>query len=155
MSHVMRYTKFLLILIVVVLAGYVFVNYYSFIFSRRVVGTIEKVERVQLNVALMTSSGEKAQKLNNEMFSFAVAIRQTDGEIVTASATDRQWAVAQPGQCAVAIYYPYAPWHVYKQSTYYDAKLEKLSDCGNAPPPTLAPTTTLPSTGPTLPNLGH
>lgn len=129
MSHVSRYLKFLLIVIVVCLLGYFFVAYYSFIFSRKVVGKIEKVEKVQLNVALMTSAGTAAQKLNNEMYSFAVAIRQADGEIVTSSATDRQWAVAQPGQCAVAIYYPFPPWQLYKTSTYYGAKLEKLYDC--------------------------
>jgi hypothetical protein len=129
MSHVSRYLKFLLIVIVVCLLGYFFIAYYSFIFSRKVVGKIEKVEKVQLNVALMTSSGTAAQKLNNEMYSFAVAIRQADGEIVTSSATDRQWAVAQPGQCAVAIYYPFPPWQLYKTSTYYGAKLEKLYDC--------------------------
>lgn len=129
MSHVSRYLKFLLIVIVVCLLGYFFVTYYSFIFSRKVVGKIEKVEKVQLNVALMTSAGTAAQKLNNEMYSFAVAIRQADGEIVTSSATDRQWAVAQPGQCAVAIYYPFPPWQLYKTSTYYGAKLEKLYDC--------------------------
>ena len=129
MSHVSRYLKFLLIVIVVCLLGYFFVAYYSFIFSRKVVGKIEKVEKVQLNVALMTSAGTAAQKLNNEMYSFAVAIRQADGEIVTSSATDRQWAVAQPGQCAVAIYYPFPPWQLYKTSTYYGATLEKLYDC--------------------------
>ena len=129
MSHVSRYLKFLLIVIVVCLLGYFFVAYYSFIFSRKVVGKIEKVEKVQLNVALMTSAGTAAQKLNNEMYSFAVAIRQADGEIVTSSATDRQWAVAQPGQCAVSIYYPFPPWQLYKTSTYYGAKLEKLYDC--------------------------
>lgn len=149
MSHVFRYLKFLLIVIVVCLIGYFFVAYYSFIFSRKVVGKIEKVEKVQLNVALMTSSGASAQKLNNEMYSFAVAIRQDDGEIVTSSATDRQWAVAQSGQCAVAIYYPFPPWQLYKTSTYYGAKLEKLYDCGSTTPATVE----TPAASPALPAL--
>jgi hypothetical protein len=129
MLYVWRSLKVLLIAALLAVVGYFFVAYYSFIFSRKVVGKIVKVEKVQLNVALMTSSGSAAQKLNNEMYSFAVAIRQNDGEIVTSSATDRQWAVAEPGQCAIAIYYPYPPWQLYKMSTYYGAKLEKLYDC--------------------------
>lgn len=128
-ATIAHYFKFLVILLVLAGLGYFFIAYYSFIFSRKVVGKIEKVEKVQLNVALMTSAGEKAQKLNNEMYSFAVAIKTDSGEIVTASATDRQWAVAQPGQCAIAIFYPYPPWQLYKTSTYYGAKLEKLYDC--------------------------
>ncbi len=111
-----------------ILAGFVVINFYSFIFSRRVIGVIEKVERVQLNVSLMQSPGNPAQ-INPALYSFAVAIREKSGEIVTASAEDRQWAVAQAGQCAEAVYYPYPPWRLDKANTYFGARLEKLFDC--------------------------
>lgn len=125
----MKSVKLILVGLILVGIGSIFVKYYSFIFSRRVVGTIEKIERVQLNVALMQTTGAPNEKLNSELYSFAVAIKQADGEIVTASAEDRQWAVAQQGQCAEAVYYPYPPWKFEKANTYFGARLEKLTEC--------------------------
>jgi len=104
-----------------------FINYYSFIFSRKVKGTIVKVERIEMNMAVMQA--DPNMQLNPRLHSFAVAIREDSGEIVTASAEDRQWAVAQEGQCAEAVYYPYPPWKLDKANTYFGARLEKLMDC--------------------------
>jgi hypothetical protein len=111
----------------IVLLGIFFTNYYSFIFSRKVKGVIVKVERVEINVALMQTTG--TDTVNPKLYSFAVAIKEDSGEIVTASAEDRQWAVAQEGQCAEAVYYPYPPWKLDKANTYYGARLDKLMDC--------------------------
>lgn len=122
-----KYITSLLILVILLGAGYIFVHFYSYIFSRKVIGVIEKVEKIQLDVALMQTDSN--QKLNPQLFSFAVAIKEASGEIVTASAEDRQWAVAQSGQCAEAVYYPYPPWRLDKANTYFGARLEKLSDC--------------------------
>lgn len=108
------------------LAGYGFVSYYPFIFSRRVVGVLLSVDRVQLNVSLMQSGGDK---VDPTLFSFAVAIREDSGEIITASAEDRQWAAAQRGLCAEATYYPYPPWKVMKSGTYFNARLDRLFEC--------------------------
>ena len=120
------------VLVFLLLGAIVFVKYYSFIFSRRVKGVIVKVERVQLEVTLMQA---QPGPVNPQLYSFAVAIKEASGEIVTASAEDRQWAVAQEGQCAEAVYYPYPPWKFDKANTYFGARLEKLSDCqGQAPP---------------------
>jgi hypothetical protein len=127
----MKFIKSVLITLVIAIclgfAGFVFVNFYSIIFSRHVTGIIIRVERVDVNVALMQAA--PGEKLNPELYSFAVAIKQTDGEIVTASAEDRQWSVAQAGQCAEAVYYPYPPWRFDKANTYYGARLEKLYEC--------------------------
>ena len=106
---------------------YSFVHFYPYIFSRKVVGVIENIERIQINVSLMQTN--QVDQINPQLFSFAVAIKEKNGEIVTASAEDRQWAVAKQGQCAEAIYYPYPPWKLDKANTYYGARLEKLSDC--------------------------
>lgn len=127
MNAVKQYLKVLVIIAVVLIVAITLVNYYSYIFSRRVVGVIEKVEKVQLNVALMQTSSNEA--LNPQLYSFAVAIKEASGEIVTASAEDRQWAVVQAGQCAEAVFYPYPPWRLDKANTYFGARLEKLSDC--------------------------
>lgn len=109
-----------------VLVGIGFVNYYPFIFSRKVNGVLMSVDRVQLNVSLMQSGGER---VDPTLFSFAVAIREDSGEIVTASAEDRQWAAAQKGFCAEATYYPYPFWKVMKSGTYFNARLDRLYEC--------------------------
>lgn len=122
-----KYIFSVLALLLVVTFGYTFINFYSYIFSRKVVGVIEKVEKIQLDIAMIQT--DPTQKINPQLFSFAVAIKEPSGEIVTASAEDRQWAVAQAGQCAEAIYYPYPLWRLDKANTYFGARLEKLRDC--------------------------
>lgn len=124
----MKYLKVLVVLLVLMGAVYIGINYYGYIFSRSVVGSIVNVERVQLNVALMQSG--PSERLSPELYSFAVAIKdEKSGEIVVASSEDRRWAVAKTGQCAEARYFPYPPWRIDKSGTYYGAKLVKLSDC--------------------------
>lgn len=106
--------------------GYIFVEFYPFIFSRKVSGVLVSVERLQLNVSLMQTS---EQTVNPQLYSFALAIREDSGEIVAASAEDRQWAAATKGNCVEAVFYPYPPWKVMKAGTYYNARLDRLSDC--------------------------
>ena len=122
-------TIFRLFLAVIFLmaATTIFFKYYSYLFSRHVVGIVESVERVQVNISVMQQN--VGDKMNPGLFSFSVAIRLPDGEIVTASAEDRQWAVVQKGICAEATFYPYPPWEVMKGGTYFNARLDKLYDC--------------------------
>lgn len=108
-------------------AAFVFLNYYPYLFSRRVKGVLVSIERVQLNVSLMQGGAEAA--VNPSLFSFAVAIREDNGEIAVASAEDRQWAAAQKGYCVEAVYYPYPPWKVMKSGTYHNARLDSMSEC--------------------------
>ena len=118
--------------------AYIFISFYSYIFSRTVDGPIVAVERVTPPMAIMTGSG---QALNQQVFSFAVGVRdERTGEIVTGSTEDRQWAVASPGQCATAEFFPYPPWDFPKWGTYYNVRLVKLRDC----PPGTAPETPQP-----------
>nr|HRO68422.1 hypothetical protein [Pseudobdellovibrionaceae bacterium] len=56
------------------------------------------------------------------------------GEIVTGPTEDRQWAVAKPGQCAEAEFFPYPPWEFPKWGTYYNVRLLMLRDCDGVPP---------------------
>lgn len=134
MSALKSFLKFGIVFAILIVLGWGFVAFYPYIFSRRVVGVIEKVERVNLNVSLLQTAGNGQEKLNPELYSFAVAIREPSGEIVTASAQDRQWSVAEPGKCAEAVFYPYPPWQLEKASTYYNARLEKLSVCPTTSP---------------------
>lgn len=121
----LRYVSLLVILLV--FGGYVLVAYYPYIFSRRVVGEITGVEKVLPASTYVAVSG---QDPSPDVFSFAVGIRDgKTGEIVTASTEDRQWAVAKPGQCAEAQFFPYPPWDLAAWGTYYNARLLKLMDC--------------------------
>ncbi len=118
------------LLIILGLLGWGFVHFYSYIFSRKVVGVVVDVKQIDTNVAFMPLGGNQQEKLNPALYSaFSVAIKEASGEIVTASAEDRQWAVVHPGNCAEAIYYPYPPWKLDKGGTYFGARLEKLSEC--------------------------
>lgn len=104
------------------------VAYWSVIFSKTIVGEITAVERVELPVALMSVRNN----INEKVFSFAIGIKdQQTGQIYTASSEDRQWAVAQTGQCAEAVYLPYPPWEFTKRGTYFGARLVKLYECPN------------------------
>lgn len=126
MRAVRRFFFGMIILIACVGLGFIFVNFYPYIFSRTVKGVLVSIERIQLNVSLLQSSDEK---VNPSLFSFALAIREDSGEIVAASAEDRQWAAAQKGNCIEAVFYPYPPWQVMKSGTYYNARLDKMSEC--------------------------
>ena len=134
MQSLKRYLRAVLILIILGFMGMGFVEFYPYIFSRKVSGVIESIERVQLNVSLMQMQGAN-ETVDPKLFSFSVAIRQPDGEIVTASAEDRQWAVAQKGLCVTAVLYPYPFWKVMKAGTYFNARLDKLYDCSSAAAP--------------------
>ncbi len=120
--------RLILAAIILVICGFIAVNYYSYIFTRTVHGEIVAVERVAPANAIIGTATNGV--IPAQYFSFAVAIRDVKTqEIVTASAEDRQWAVAEKGKCAEAKYYPYPPWHLEKAGTYFNARLLKLYDC--------------------------
>jgi hypothetical protein len=98
---------------------------YSYMFSRRVHGVVIDVKKVNDAMAIMGG----AQVNTTQLFSFAVAIKESSGEIAVASSEDRQWAVVSAGKCAEAVYFPYPPWNLEKADTYYGARLIKLYDC--------------------------
>lgn len=148
-----RFVLTLFFFVVLLGAMYGFVQFYPYIFSRNVHGVIMSVDRVQLNVSLMQGGQAGDDKINPQLFSFAIAIREDNGEIITASAEDRQWAAAQRGLCAEAVFYPYPPWKVMKSGTYFNARLDRLYECPDkaanlqpVPPP--APAVGAPSTVP-------
>ena len=106
-----------------------FVLYYSLIFSRKVTGVVMDIQKVEMSNAIVSrmargDSGDLAY-----LHSFAIAIKENSGEIMTASSEDRQWAVVKAGQCVEAKYFPYPPWNLEKSGTYYGARLLKLEDC--------------------------
>ena len=115
--------------LILAVAAYTCIKYYSYVFAKGVTGEIIAVERITDNTAIITGRTVDASQL----FSYAVAIRGKNGEIYTASSEDRQWAVAQKGQCAEAKYFPYPPWDFDKAGTFYGARLVRLFDCSQLP----------------------
>lgn len=127
------------------LSTYILVSFYPYIFSRKVEGVITAVERVTPPMAILTNPGQAATA---QIFSFAVGVKDLKtGEIVTGSTEDRQWAVARPGQCAEAEFFPYPPWEFPKWGTYYNVRLLMLRDCDGVPatPPPAPPAETPPA----------
>lgn len=108
-----------------ILAIYICITQYSFVFAKSVVGEIVAVEKVVENMAII--GGRPIDP--TQIFSYAVAIRMKDGEIVTSSSEDRQWSLAQKGQCAEAKFYPYPPWDLEKAGTFHNARMTRLFDC--------------------------
>ncbi|MBX2986597.1 MAG: hypothetical protein KF802_01755 [Bdellovibrionaceae bacterium] len=134
-----RIRNILFILLFLGLSTFVLVEFYPYIFSRKVSGVITAVERVNPPMAIMT---RPSQDVTAQMYSFAVGVRDNKtGEIVTGSTEDRQWAVAREGLCAEAEFFPYPPWKLQKWGTYFNARLLRLHECdGSAPvPSTTAP----------------
>ncbi len=116
----------LFLLLLLISSAFIAVRYYSYVFSREIKGEIAGIDRVtQLETLIGTTSKIPA----SQMFSYAVAIRTPQGEIITASSEDRQWAVAEKGQCVEAKFFPYPPWELDKAGTYHGARLMKLFDC--------------------------
>lgn len=124
---VIAYIKRVIWSIVFVAVVIGFVYYYSFIFSRTVKGRIENVARVTEVTALIGTRS----LTEDQLYSFSVSIRQPNGEMLTATSEDRQWAVAKSGLCVEAKYYPYPPWQLDKAGTYFNARLLALADCNS------------------------
>lgn len=121
----------LIVLLVVVGSGVIFIKFYSYIFARTVNGVIFDVEKPTAPIAVMGSGSgtENAQMIQKQLFSYSVAIQLSDGEIITASTEDRQWAVAEKGKCVEAKFFPYPPWQFDKSGTYFGARLLKMFEC--------------------------
>ena len=120
--------------LILILAGFICIRFYSYVFSKTVSGQVMKVERASQASAVITQGGGSRDDVPRaQLFSFAVAIRQPSGEIFTASSEDRQWAVVRPGQCVEAKLFPYPFWELDKGGTYFNARLDKIYDCPGAP----------------------
>ncbi len=114
------------LVLILAAAGFICIRFYGNVFSKTIKGEIVKVERVnQAGTVIATGQAVPASQLH----SYAVAIRDEKNEIHTASTEDRQWAVAQSGQCVEALFLPYAPWELDKAGTFHGARLLRLYDC--------------------------
>lgn len=112
------------------LISFVTIRYYSFVFSKKISGVLVDVQHVGATTAILGADpGSNRRSNNKDIFSFAVGILDKEGNIHTASSEDRQWAVAQIGQCAEAKYFPYPPWELAKAGTYFNARLLHLREC--------------------------
>lgn len=129
-SEVMKKLNFLLktsVLIAMALVTmFIFVEYYSYIFSRTVTGEILKVEKLDTPM-IFSNPGSGSAALPPQAFSFSVSISdKKTGEIVIGTSEDRQWAVVEAGHCATVQFYPYPPWQLGKAGTYHNARVIHL-----------------------------
>lgn len=127
----MKWIKRLGFLVVLVaICVFVIINY-SWVFAKRVSGEVIEIERVTEPTAIL---GNRVKEEN--IHSFAMAIRDDKGVIHTASGEDRQWSVVKKGYCVEALFYRYPPWELSKGDTFFNARVVSMSDCGKtaAPP---------------------
>ncbi len=117
--------KKLFLVLAILVVGFVLTTYYSYIFSRTVVGRIDNVARVTGVTAMI---GTRALT-DGQLHMFSVSIRQPNGEMVTATTEDGQWAIARSGLCVKAKYYPHPPWDLKHAGTYFNARLLTMVDC--------------------------
>lgn len=111
----------LLIAFVVLFLAWMILGNWSFLFKKRIIGRVEKVERITAPVAILNNASDP---LNKENFSFSVAIKDLKTtEIHVASSEDRKWGAVQPGNCVIAAFFPYPPWNFSKGMTDHNARL--------------------------------
>jgi hypothetical protein len=115
------------LLAILVVGGYIAVTQYSYVFAKHVDGQILRVERVTQPEAIIAGGRPIPPE---QMFSFAMSIKDAKGDIHTASSEDRQWAVATAGQCVEAKFLAYPPWDFAKAGTYFGARVLRLYECG-------------------------
>ncbi len=130
-----KFVRFFIFIVISAALCFVYVEYYHYIFSRKITGEVVEVERVTDPTAII------GRVTTAQIFSFAVAIKEKTGDIMTASSEDRQWALVRRGMCVDAVYYPYPPWNLDKAGTYYNARLVRLMEC---PTKALMPTAPAP-----------
>ena len=127
-----RTIQLFIAILVFAAAVFVLINYYGYIFAKTTSGKVIGVERVTDPTAIIAPGGQGFNPAL--MYSFAIAIQSTKGDITTGSSEDRQWAVVRAGQCAEAKFFPYPPWDLKKADTYHDVRLIRIFTC----PPELA-----------------
>lgn len=122
-----KFTRWFVALVIVIAGTFIVVKFYPYLFAKTIVGEVVKVERVNKPDTIVSAGGGEITK--EQLFSFAVAIKDSAGAIHTASSEDRQWAVVEAGKCAEAKFFPYAPWQLDRAGTFYGARLLTYSDC--------------------------
>lgn len=126
----MKILKGVVVVSIIFILCFGLIQYYSYIFSRTINGVVVDVQKIEMEGAVLSRLSSRSTGGDMAfMHSFAIAIKESTGEIVTSSSEDRQWAVVKAGHCVEAKYYPYPPWSLSKSGTYFGARLLKLSEC--------------------------
>lgn len=124
-ARALRRSIYLLVALALIVSALWFVrDNYGWVFSKSVRGVVVRNERVTNPTALLG-----ARTTPEMMHSYAILIRSEDGELITASSEDRQWAIVAPGYCLVAKLYPYPFWELDKGGTYGNARVERIFEC--------------------------
>lgn len=128
---IMRFVRWLFVLLIVVGAGAFVIINYSWVFAKRVQGRIISVERVTETNAIISSRITPEQ-----MHSYAILIQGDDGNLYTASSEDRKWQVVKTGYCVDTLLYRYPPWDLRNANTFFNARLDEIRLCpGETEPP--------------------
>ncbi len=117
----------IVIAIIAILGSLIGGTLYGWMFSREVIGAVDKVTPILEDGGMAV--GEGAARMAK---SSAVSIKLRNGEYFTFSSEDRQWFTLKGEQkepkCVKAKAFPYAPWYFTKSGTYHDGRLIKMAD---------------------------
>jgi hypothetical protein len=129
MKAIRSFAKILMTVLILVVTGSLFINYYSWIFAKTVTGKIVDVQRVTDPSAIIGGSRLTPEQLH----SYSILIEGENGKMYTSSSEDRQWQVAGKGYCVTAVLYRYPPWDLEKSGTFFNARIKELRRCDGQP----------------------
>jgi len=119
----------IVVAIIAILAGGLLnvgsVGIYGFMNSKHVTGDIVSVTSAIPENGMVVGNG-------TSIFSAAVMLKSKNGEYVSFSSDDRQWATLRSkefvGTCVTATVYPYAPWNLSKAGTLHGGRLMSFTN---------------------------
>lgn len=101
------------------------VGIYGYLNSRSVTGSLVSVARVAPDGGMIAAGSDV-------LIARAVMLKTPNGEYVTFSTDDRQWAALENkdavGKCVTATIYPYSPISFGKDGTFYGGRLKHIAD---------------------------
>ena len=129
MVMMMKWVRRSIFIAILIAIGVFVATNYSWVFAKRVSGEVIEIERITQPTAILGNRVTEEQ-----LHSYAVAIRDVDGNIHTATSEDRQWGIAKKGYCVEAMFYRYPPWDLSKGGTFFNARMDSMRECKTAPP---------------------
>lgn len=128
MIMMMKWVRRSIFIVILIAIGIFVATNYSWVFAKKVSGEVIEIERITEPTAIL---GNRATE--EQLHSYAMAIRDSDGLIHTASSEDRQWGIVKKGYCVDALFYRYPPWDLSKGGTFFNARMDGMRECKTAP----------------------
>ncbi len=124
MIMMVKWLKRSIFMAILIAVGVFVATNYAWVFAKKVRGEVIEIERITEQTAIL---GNRATE--EQLHSYAMAIRDDQGVIHTASSEDRQWGIVKKGYCVEALFYRYPPWDLSKGGTFFNARMDSMREC--------------------------